>query len=69
VFVALVLLGSVIASLMFVKKAERGIKLDLPPDFDLPLSEDCPPMDDDCVDEVFKPSLEEDKGETVESPK
>jgi tellurite resistance protein TerC len=69
VFVALVLLGSVIASLMFVKKAERGIKLDLPPDFDLPLSEDCPPMDDDCGDEVFKPGPREDKGDTVESPK
>src|SRR6185295_15076839 len=41
VFVALVLLGSVIASLVFAKKAERSIKLDLPPDFDLPLSEDC----------------------------
>ena len=69
VFVALVLLGSVIASLVFAKKAGRSIKLDLPPDFDLPLSEDCPPMDDECPDEVFKPSLEEDKGETVESPK
>jgi tellurite resistance protein TerC len=69
VFVALVLLGSVIASLVFAKKAERSIKLDLPPDFDLPLSEDCPPMDDECPDEIFKPSLEEDTGETVESPK
>jgi len=68
VFVALVLLGSVIASLVFAKKAGRSIKLDLPPDFDLPLSEECPPMDDECQDEVFKPSLEEDKGETVESP-
>jgi tellurite resistance protein TerC len=69
VFVAMVLLGSVIASLLFAKKADRNIKLDLPPDFDLPLSEDCPPMDDECGDEVFKPSLEEDKVETVESPK
>jgi len=69
IVVAIVLLGSVIASLLFVKKADRDIKLDLPPDFDLPLSEDCPPMDDECEDEVFKPSLEEDKGETVESPK
>ena len=69
VFVAVVLLGSVIASLLSAKKAERNIKLDLPPDFDLPLSEDCPPMDDECDDEVFKPSLEEEKGETIESPK
>ena len=69
VFVAIVLLGSVIASLVIANKADRNIKLDLPPDFDLPLSEECPPMDDECADEVFKPSLEEDKGETVESPK
>ena len=69
VFVAVVLLGSVIASLLFAKKAGRSIKLDLPPDFDLPLSEECPPMDEGCEDEVFKPILEEDTSETVESPK
>ena len=69
VFVAVVLLGSVIASLLFAKKADRRIKLDLPPDFDLPLSEECPPMDEGCEDEVFKPILEEDTSETVESPK
>jgi len=69
VFVAVVLLGSVIASLVSAKKADRSIKLDLPPDFDLPLSEECPPMDEGCEDEVFKPILEEDTSETVESPK
>jgi len=68
-FVAIVLLGSVIASLLFAKKADGSIKLDLPPDFDLPLTEECPPMDEECEDEVFKPILEEDKSETVESPK
>ena len=69
VLVAVVLLGSVAASLLFGKEAEQTIKVDLPPDFDLPLSEECPPMDDECEDEVFKPILEEDEGETVESPK
>jgi tellurite resistance protein TerC len=68
-FVAVVLLSSVVASLLFAKEADQTIKVDLPPDFDLPLSEECPPMDDECEDEVFKPVLEEDKGETVESPK
>jgi hypothetical protein len=68
-FVAVVLLGSVAASLLFTKEDEQNIKVDLPPDFDLPLSEECPPMDDDCEDEVFKPTLDEGKGETVESPK
>jgi tellurite resistance protein TerC len=69
VFVAVVLLGSVATSLLFAKESEQTIKVDLPPDFDLPLSEECPPMDEECEDEVFKPILEEDSGETVESPK
>src|SRR6185436_1649615 len=43
VVVAVVLLGSVAASLLFAKESEPGIHVDLPPDFDLPLSEECPP--------------------------
>jgi tellurite resistance protein TerC len=39
-FVALVLVGSVVASLWFPPKEETTIKIDLPPDFDLPLGEE-----------------------------
>lgn len=39
-FVALVLLGSVVASLIFAKEQDTTFHVDLPPDFDLPLSED-----------------------------
>jgi heme exporter protein B len=39
-FVALVLVGSVLASLWFPPKEETTIKVDLPPDFDLPLGEE-----------------------------
>jgi len=39
-FVALVLVGSVVASLWFPPKEETTIKVDLPPDFDLPLREE-----------------------------
>jgi tellurite resistance protein TerC len=40
VFVAAVLTGSVAASLLFAKESEPHIHVDLPPDFDLPLSEE-----------------------------
>lgn len=40
VFVGLVLLGSVIASLIFARESDKTIEVDLPPGFDLPLSED-----------------------------
>src|SRR5262245_29609111 len=69
VFVAVILLGSVVTSLLFARKTERTIKVDLPPDFDLPLSEEGPPVDEECEDEVFKPILEDDHGETIESQK
>ncbi|HET6862133.1 MAG TPA: TerC family protein [Pyrinomonadaceae bacterium] len=39
-FVALVLLGSVVASLIFAKEQDTTFHVDLPPDFDLPLDED-----------------------------
>jgi tellurite resistance protein TerC len=42
VFVAIVLLGSVAASLVFSKNSEPEIHVDLPPDFDLPLTEESP---------------------------
>jgi tellurite resistance protein TerC len=42
VFVGVVLLGSVAASLVFAKETDTTIHVDLPPDFDLPLLEDCP---------------------------
>jgi tellurite resistance protein TerC len=40
VVVAVVLLGSVAASLLFSRDREPAIHVDLPPDFDLPLSEE-----------------------------
>jgi tellurite resistance protein TerC len=42
VVVAVVLLGSVVASLLFSKESETSIHVDLPPDFDLPLTEESP---------------------------
>jgi len=39
-FVALVLLGSVVVSLIFPKEKDTTFHVDLPPDFDLPLGED-----------------------------
>jgi tellurite resistance protein TerC len=39
-FVALVLVGSVVASLVIPAKGETTIQVDLPPDFDLPLGEE-----------------------------
>ena len=39
-FVALVLASSVVASLIFAKEKDTTFHVDLPPDFDLPLSED-----------------------------
>jgi tellurite resistance protein TerC len=42
VFVAVVLLGSVVASLIFARESDATIHVDLPPDFDLPLGEDSP---------------------------
>ena len=39
-FVALVLAGSVVASLLIAPEREKTIQVDLPPDFDLPLGEE-----------------------------
>jgi len=55
IFVALVLVGSVIISLIFAKEEETTIHVDLPPDFDLPLSADSTPdFDTDSVSEDQK---------------
>lgn len=40
IFVAVVLLGSVVASLMWPKHCETGIEVDLPEDFDAPFADD-----------------------------
>src|ERR1051326_5119443 len=40
IFVALVLVGSVIASLLIPSESDTTIQVDLPPDFDLPLGEE-----------------------------
>ena len=40
IFVALVLAGSVVASLLIAPEGETTIQVDLPPDFDLPLGEE-----------------------------
>jgi tellurite resistance protein TerC len=40
IFVAVVLSGSVVASLLFPREAESSIQVDLPPDFDLPPGEE-----------------------------
>src|SRR5690242_20116776 len=40
IFVALVLVGSVVASLLIAPESDSTIQVDLPPDFDLPLGEE-----------------------------
>ena len=40
IFVALVLVGSVVASLLVPPSSDTTIQVDLPPDFDLPLGEE-----------------------------
>lgn len=57
IFVAVVLVGSVIASLVFAKESDTTIHVDLPPDFDLPLSEESPESEEGDTD-----------AENVESP-
>ncbi|HSB27430.1 MAG TPA: TerC family protein [Pyrinomonadaceae bacterium] len=69
VVVAAVLLGSVGASLLFARETDQTIKVDLPPDFDLPLSEESPEPEEGSEDEVFKPITGETTDEPVETPK
>lgn len=49
--VALVLVGSVIASLLFAPEDDTTIQVDLPPDFDLPLGEELNEADRQAEDE------------------
>jgi tellurite resistance protein TerC len=51
IFVAVVLLGSVAASLIFAGESDVKIQLDLPPDFDLPLGEEFPEVPEDSEDD------------------
>jgi hypothetical protein len=56
--VALVLVGSVLASLLIAPAGETTIQVDLPPDFDLPLGEE--------LNEAGKQEKDEEKaGKTV----
>jgi TerC family integral membrane protein len=69
VFVAVVLVGSVVASLLFTGETEQQIHLDLPPDFDLPLGEECPEMPEECEDERIPMSPNEQQHQPSESTK
>jgi len=51
IFVAVVLLGSVAASLIFAKESDSTVHVDLPPDFDLPLTDPDPEPDETVVDQ------------------
>lgn len=65
VFVAVVLLGSVAASLLVTRDTESPIEVDLPPDFDLPLGEDLP--EESAQDSTVAPSVPaEEKPEAME---
>jgi tellurite resistance protein TerC len=69
VFVAVVLLGSVATSLLFPRESDVNIHVDLPPDFDLPLSEDSPEIPEDPEGDDLEESQEEAEKEPVESRK
>lgn len=66
VFVAVVLLGSVVASLLFPRAGDRNIHVDLPPDFDLPLSEESPELAEDSEDDLSEELEEETEKEPIE---
>ncbi len=61
VVVACVLLGSVAASLVFSSESDHSKQVDLPPDFDLGLGEECPP-------EILKQMEAEEPEETEGNP-
>ena len=62
VFVAVVLLGSVAASLLFTEDSETTFHVDLPADFDLPLTEDAPLT----LEDVEHPESHEEEPQSVE---
>ena len=59
-FVALVLVGSVVASLLIAPEGDTTIKVDLPPDFDLPFGEELKEAEQE-PDEV-KPKVAQRRG-------
>jgi len=59
-FVALVLIGSVVASLVIPAKPDLTMKVDLPPDYNFPPGEDLAPKDDEVEEEEDE---EEDEAE------
>jgi tellurite resistance protein TerC len=69
VVVGCVLLGSVAASLMFPRDTEPCFKVDLPPDFDLPLGEECPEILEDGEDSLTSQSHPKETNEALESRK
>ena len=62
-FVALVLLGSVVASLLIPGKPDTTMKVDLPPDYNLPPGEDLPDPEETPKSEENPTSEEEDEPE------
>jgi len=68
IFVALVLLGSVVASLLVPAEDDTTIHVDLPPDFDLPLGEELNEQDQASL-ENKEPAADEEPEATKESEK
>ena len=66
-FVAVVLLSSVAASLIWPKDSETGIEVDLPEDFDAPFADDEPEPEVDKDESREEPVVSEDesKGEPI----
>ena len=62
-FVALVLLGSVVASLLIPGKPDTTMKVDLPPDYNLPPGEELPEPEETPKSEENPTSEEEDEPE------
>jgi len=62
-FVALVLLGSVVASLLIPGKPDTMMKVDLPPDYNLPPGEELPEPEETPKSEENPTSEEEDEPE------
>ena len=60
-FVAVVLLSSVAASLIWPKDSETGIEVDLPEDFDAPFAEDEPEPEVDKDESREEPVVSEDE--------
>jgi tellurite resistance protein TerC len=70
VFVAVVLLGSVVASLIIPSKPDTTMKVDLPPDYNLPPGEELPaePEKQQAADAEYEPELPADEQEEEPTP-